>query len=439
MTLGTSISDSLAAQSRGVTVTTLTDEPRVASQSALRQRICAIAGAVLDDIAGTALRALVLTGSVARDEAGFDIQEGRCKVRGDAEFLVVLHDHAGISAAQERLIRERVQTDLGHAGIDCSVSVGFVRAQYLVDLRPHIFGYELKVCGVVVMGEPDILGLIPPFSPSDIPLEDGWQLLANRITEFLEYAHEWIERPQAVSAEGCYRMVKLYLDMATSFLLFESAYEPTYSARAQRLERMARDSDGDGQGRPFRLQDFSRLVSLCSRFKTGHNLILDEEVQVLMQGVGSRDSLTAAVGLAHGLWRWELSKLVGAERGLSDRQLMERWMKLQPFSRRLPGWGYVLRHEGWYRSWRQWPRWARIAWKASPRYWTYLVASELLFGLATGAGASNGLPEPSLHLRRRRSCLVLKGGKSKAAPVSLREICSEIVLNYREFLEVTRA
>ena len=436
MTPGTSISDPLAGQGRGIIPT---DEARVESQSALRQRICAIAGAVVGDVAGSALRALVLTGSLARDEAGFDIQDGRCKVRGDSEFLVVLHDHAGISTDQERLIRERVRTDLGRAGIDCCVSVGFVRAQYLIEVEPHIFGYELKVCGVVVMGEPDILALIPPFSPSDIPLEDGWQLLSNRITEFLEYAHEWTERPQSVPNEGRYRMVKLYLDMATSFLLFESAYEPTYSARAERLARMARDSEGDGQERPFRLQDFSRLVSLSSRFKTGHNLILDEEVQVLMERIGSRDSLTAAVELAHGLWRWELTKLVGAGSGLSDRELMERWMRLQPLSRRLPGWGYVLRHEGWYRSWRQWPRWARIAWKASPRYWTYLAASEVFFGLAAGVSTANARPETGLRLRRLCSCLVLKGGNSMDAPVSLQEICSEIILNYRELLEVTRA
>lgn len=436
MTPSTSISSPLTGQDEGVAPT---EDPHVASQSVLRQRICAIAAAVLEEVVGDAFRALVLTGSLARDEAGFDLRDGRCKVRGDSEFLVVLQNGANISQDQEHLIRARVQAHLQRAGVDCCVSVGFVRDQYLVNLRPHIFGYELKVCGVVVAGERDILSLIPPFSPRDIPLEDGWQLLSNRITEFLEYAHEWIERPQSVSGEARYRMVKLYLDMATSILLFESAYAPTYAARAESLARIAESTDADGQGRPFLLRDFSRLVSLCSRFKTGHNLIPDEEVDILMESLGSRDSLTATVNLAHGLWRWELSKLVGAEGGLNDRQLMEQWMKRQPLSGRLRGWGYVLRHEGWYRSVRQWPRWARRAWKASPRYWIYSAASEVFFGLATLSVASNEIPELSVHSWRMRSCLVLKGRNSKNAPVSLREICSEIIMNYRAFLEVTRA
>lgn len=408
-------------------------------QSALRQRICGIAAAVIEGAVGKGLRALILTGSLARDEAGFDIRDGRCKVRGDSEFLVVLKDRApNIPPNQRQFIIEVLRTQLLRAGIDCYVSLGFVKGQYLANIRPHIFGYELRVCGVVVTGEPDTLSLIPEFAPHEIPLEDGWRLLANRIVEFIGYAHEWITGPEAVSAEARYRMVKLYLDMATSFLLFESAYEPTYSGRAEKLRGMTQSPDGNAQDPPFLLRDFSSLVSLCTRYKVG-NFQPDGEVEFLWKQIGTRDSLNAAVNLAHSLWRWELSKLADLDSRLNDRQLMGQWMKLQPISRRLPGWGYVLRHSGWHRSWKNWPRWASSACKASPRYCIYSVASELFFSLPTFSVDSEGIREPSVDLRKTRSLLILKGKSSTRSPVTLQQICSEIVSNYREFLEGTRA
>src|SRR6185437_1854771 len=336
-----STSDTLGGQDAR---TGSTERARIETQSALREHISKIAAAVFKDTVAKSLRALVLTGSLARGEAGFDIHEGRCKVRGDSEFLVVLTDVAADpSASRKRAIIEALHEQLRLAGIDCLVSVGFVRAQYFASIQPHIFGYELKTCGVVVTGDTGILSLIPPFSCRDVPLEDGWQLLCNRIIEFIEYAHEWIQKPQNVSAEGRYRLIKLYLDMATSFLLFEAAYEPTYAGRAAKLQILADTTEGQIEPHPLPLRDFSDLVCLCTEFKISCNLNGDGSADPVMVKITTRESLLGAVDLAHSLWRWELSKLAGISQELDDSQMMDQWMKLQPISRRLPGWAYVLR------------------------------------------------------------------------------------------------
>src|SRR6185437_13909264 len=119
-----STSDTLGGQDAR---TGSTERARIETQSALREHISKIAAAVFKDTVAKSLRALVLTGSLARGEAGFDIHEGRCKVRGDSEFLVVLTDVAADpSASRKRAIIEALHEQLRLAGIDCLVSVGFV-------------------------------------------------------------------------------------------------------------------------------------------------------------------------------------------------------------------------------------------------------------------------------------------------------------------------
>jgi len=138
------------------------------------------------------------------------------------------------------------------------------------------------------------------------------------------------------------------------------------------------------------------------------------------------------------LWRWELTQLIGTKDTLTDEQLMERWMRQQPFKEQLRGWLFVLRREGWYRSWRKWFGWARNALRGSPRYCVYAAASALLFNLrafdAAGpeiVGKKNGMAQILSWLPARHA----------APPVSQdwRYVTEEVVWNYHLFLVGTRA
>src|SRR5207244_1226919 len=138
---------------------------------------------------------------------------------GDGEFLLIFHARAGLPPAADlsRLCRG-IEEELQRQRIRCHLSLSAAHATYLQRLKPHIFAYELRACGQVIWGEPDILSLIPSFSPADIPAEDGWRLLCNRIIEELEVVGDLAEGQEHLSRELYYCTVKLYLDMATSLL-----------------------------------------------------------------------------------------------------------------------------------------------------------------------------------------------------------------------------
>ncbi len=385
------------------------------------------------------LHAIVLTGSLARDEATFVQELQGWKLLGDSEFLLVFRE--GFSLPSGRMLNflcREIEKEAAANGLECQVTLGAVYPSFLRELQPHIFSYEFRTCGKVVWGEPTILSLVPFFSPSEIPLEDAWRLLCNRMIELLEVAPQLPERPNALPRTVFYRTVKLYLDMATSLLVFAGAYEPTYLKRAERLRKLTQDPTIRYEF-PFDLHSFSQRVSSCTEAK-----LLGTSVDNYQSSTG-----TSAVGLAfweeaitYGqlLWRWEVARLTNTRDQVSDRQLLWKWMRLQPVHGRLRGWLYVLRKQGWHRSWRQWPRWMRRAWRASPRYWVYAVTRELFFSLPRLMKSDSQKPHVDADWEELRSWLprLRNLKRSKELPV-WKELAADLVSNYREFLVDTRA
>ena len=147
-----------------------------------------------------------------------------------------------------------------------------------------------------------------------------------------------------------------------------------------------------------------------------------------------------AVTYAERLWRWELVRLTGLRDHLPNRALWEGWMQLQPFRDRFRGWLCVARRRGWHRSWRAWPQWGRRGWRGSPRYWVYAAASELFFRLPWLVEPESQRPEPDLDSEELRRLLpVVRGGSLFDGRPVWQQLASDIVWNYHEFLENTRA
>lgn len=376
------------------------------------------------------LRAVILTGSLARDEGTWRVDGGRARVLGDAEFLVVLADDAPLlEAAGVRSLTDRIEARLAALGVVCAVTLSPVHAVYLRRLRPTIFTYELQACGRVVWGDPAILSLAPTVAASEIPLEDGWRLLCNRLVEQLEVA------PGARDVTGLadaalYRTVKLVLDMATSFLVFTGQYEPTYRLRAERLRALAREPASSDR-HPFRLEPFARLVSACTEWK------LDGGDGPLPEGV----SWDGVIERARRLWRWELLRLSGSSPELPDHALLEEWLKRQPIRERARGWLHLLRKCGWHRSYRLWPRWTRLAWRGSPRYLVYAAACRLLFELSRPGDerGGGGTLEAAGWTRLWDELPVVRPSAGQRPALPWQEAAAEIAWCYHEFLVDTRA
>jgi hypothetical protein len=391
---------------------------------------------------GESLRAVVLTGSLARHEATLIEGEKGWHLLGDVEFLLIFHTRAPLpSKAAMSLLRQNIETAISRLGIAGEVSLSAAHPKYLRSLRPHIFAYELRNCGKVVGGDSEILVQIPSFSATDIPLEDGWQLLSNRMIEQLEALEGPEQRPKVLSRHLLYRTIKLYLDRATSFLLFAGEYAPSYAERARRLHILA-DTQPEDDKAPFDLHRFSDRVSECTQWKLSEN---NPQNHSSSEPATESDFSWCEEAVVHArkLWRWELARLVGSTREISNHGLMERWMKCRPASRRLRGWLFVLRKEAWHRSWKNWPRWARLGWYGSPRDWTYAAACELFFQLpshlepAGQVGQVQGDCERAFgHLPVIRH--VELDPKAPSKP-NWHQAAAVVRWNYRRFLEETRS
>src|SRR6266403_2168182 len=414
----------------------------LAKTGALRETIGKQVARLCFQMHGESLQAVVLTGSLARDEATL-VEEGkRWRLLGDAEFLLIFHTHASLPRTVAMgFLRQNIETSISRFGVTSEICVTAAYPKYLRSLRPSIFAYELRNCGKVVWGDPEILTCIPSFSSSDIPWEDGWRLLSNRMVEQLEVLEDLEQKPKLLSSRLHYRTVKLYLDMATSFLLFAGEYAPTYKERAQRLRMLADTQPADDKA-PFNLRQFCDRVSECTQWKLSE--ADPNSLSCLAAPVKLGFSWCEEAGIhARKLWRWELARLVRSPGEVSNQDLIERWMKCQPVSRRIRGWLFVLRKEGWHRRWKNWPRWARLGWCGSPRDWTYAAASELFFQLPSPleppgqAGQVYGKCETAfVHLPVIRHVELNQRALSKT---NWQQAASVVRWNYRRFLEETRS
>lgn len=356
------------------------------------------------------LRSILLTGSMARHETSFRNENGTWYCDGDAECLLVI-DAAKTTPTDQRIagIAEQIFRQLGSAAIRCPVSLSPVTTKYFRKMQPHIFGYELRRCGEVIWGDRAILGLIPKFEASDIPKEDAWRMLANRLIELLECAASDLQAQEPLSRALEYRTAKLYLDMASSYLLFLNKFEAGYRRRTEILEHVA----AAPPEHPFdSLPGFVEQVRAATRYK------LEGEAR---SGESTSRVLTA-IAHAKALWIWELKRLAGSPDGMPKQSAPQRFR----------GWAFVARKCGWQRAMRYGPRWLVRKSLLSPRYSIYRAATEVAFGLEGWLLAQ----KEDTQFTHVKHLLPVLGQEEHS---TWRQMSAEIGWNYHQFLETTRA
>ena len=399
-------------------------------RAVLRSLICNRVRRICVNVVGSRLQAIVLTGSLARDEATFARTARKYKVLGDAEFMVVLKKGQTLpKAASLRALREQMEEDLRRQGILCKVDLSAVSPDYFRRLAPHILSYELKHCGRVIWGDEDVLRSIPEISATDLSREDAVRLLCNRLVELLECAPEIFNGRNSISVKLHYKLVKLYLDMAASLLVFLRCYAPTYRERAQILTRLAIQHAGTACD-PIEIVPFAELVADCTHWKLAKHDGFE---------AGPDVSWCEAVQCAHSLWRWELIHLTGSPESIADEELFQAWKRSQPRQANLRGWARVFRLCGWRRGRRQWMRWLRLSWKTGPRFGVYEAALELLFHASSLAGGTLNQTELGADFCDLHRLLPVAGQREgNSESNGAHALAAAIVSNYQEFLTGTR-
>src|SRR5260370_22407140 len=134
---------------------------------------------------------MVLTGSLARDEATFVEEVSGWQLLGDADFFLVYEQTSRLPSDGDLVsLISAIEDSLFARGIYGQIGLGAVHPTYLRHLKPRIATYELCNCGQVLWGDARILSLIPSFSVGEISREDAWRMLCNRTIEFLWHAAE---------------------------------------------------------------------------------------------------------------------------------------------------------------------------------------------------------------------------------------------------------
>jgi len=394
-----------------------------------RNLISARAVEVLQAAYGSALQAIVLTGSLARDEATFLSHSTGMELLGDADFLVVFSAGSPMpSVAGEGALSQKIEELLLKEDLQCEIHAHAVSSQYFRNLPRAIFSYELRKCGRVVWGDPGILELIPDFSAADLPREDAWRMLCNRMIEHLAFVHRLTADSAELPRDLHYATVKLFIDMATSYLVFTGQYAPSYQTRAQRLQRMAADSVTSA---PFPLAKFAARVSDCTVWKlTGDDEYRESSVELWKE----------AISYMRRLWRWQVMQLAGKTGVLTVAELSHALARRQTAKQRLRGWASLVKRRGGLKSVAQWPGWVRMAFRATPRYLVYQTATEVAFRLPCLVKHSGQPPRLDVNWDELRALLPERAPQSQYKGEALwRKLVDDVLWNYSQFLEGTTA
>ncbi|HEV2616506.1 MAG TPA: hypothetical protein VGU63_07860 [Candidatus Acidoferrales bacterium] len=398
------------------------------SASSAKSAICEETVKLCTKAYGDRLGAIVLAGSLARNEGTFVQRDGHCALLGDADLFLVFRDNANMPPASEvACLGKSIEARLIEDGIKGTIGLDAVSPQYLQTLSPRILSYEVRKTGQVLWGNPDILSLIPAFSPAQIPREDAWRILCNRMVEQLDFVCEPALNSTRLSTSLQYAVTKLYLDLATSYLLFAGAYEPTYRAREKKLRELA--GLPEQRPEPFSLKAFSARVSECTEQKLSGELDGNRGLVYWQE----------AISCAIQLWRWETLLLTSETNELSTVQLFQSMAGQLTYARKLRGWLSVARRAGWLESWRRWPRWARISFRTSPRYSVYQAAVLLTEQLCVRPDVSLSGTASTVNLQALNQLLPEPAALPSEYKATWADVAKAIVLNYQRFLIGTTA
>jgi hypothetical protein len=365
---------------------------------------------------GATLRAVVLTGSLARNEGSYVRKDGQAILLSDVEAIVVLHDDAPLPSREAtKLLCSAAEQMLAARDVRVDVSLSLVHAAYLRQLPPHIYSYELRACGVVLFGEPAILEQIPSFAASELSAEDAWRMLSNRLIEQMEVA---ATAKDSNSDALRYRSIKLCLDLASSLLVLSGSFEAGYRARLHRMEEFALTQSA--KQLPISIEELVPLVRLCTAAK------LHPEIAVDL----CADFAQRVTGWAWQIWLWELQQMTGGDAHTPAREMICAFGRKQGGARLLRGWLYAVRRKGWLLSARYWPRWfSRFASGLTPRHAIYLAAY-------CWHQACKGTNDTANFLEFVRELLPVDGG---AQVITSTEVVEQLVWNYKQFAMETRS
>jgi len=332
-------------------------------------------------------KAIVLTGSFARDEGSVLLARDHIRVLGDMEYMVVFSPGADRGPLQKFLDEQAVQlrNELFSRGVYCDLEFRAVYPEYFHALSPQIFGYELLSRGRTVWGDSSVLATTPRFPVEAIPRWDAWRMLNNRTVEQLFWVERITHSDRVELLRLYYQLVKCHIDLCTTLLVFAGKYEDTYAGRSASLTRWASGMSA-GPAVEF-LPALAKKVAACTAFKLDPNgaepplivRIHADDTETFRDDL--RRALVDLTPLVQKIWCWEAAEFA---QGNHDAETPRHALQLavlrkQPVAEKLRGWAKLMTMRQ-VRSEKNFVnRLGSLLLKGSPRYLVYGVAADLYF------------------------------------------------------------
>ena len=178
-----------------------------------------------------------------------------------------------------------------------------------------------------------------------------------------------------------YALVKLYLDMASSFLIFLDRYQATYSTRLAELRKPIVEHRGPPG---FDQKAFCDRVSKCTVRKLGDGPFQPEETAILLED---------AIGYARELWFWETNLLCGSPRYVPVAEIIAAMGRRQTYTEKQRAWISLVRRSGVAATVRHALRWTRLCRLATPRYLVYGASFQLFCAVPEFLAATHSSPD----------------------------------------------
>jgi hypothetical protein len=283
---------------------------------------------------------VILTGSFSRGEGSvLFVSPEKTLILGDMEFIIITTVGTNLKqiASSLQSVAKKVESSLEEQSIICSIEFSPVARNFLKKAKPAIFNYELLLNGKVVYGDKDILNEFALIAASQIPKHDAFYLLCNRVVEQLSYFAK-ISSSDLNDLQIIYPLVKLYMDMAGSFLIMTGHYEPSYSQRYETFTKMnAPDCFVTGDLFPVFLKRLEDMTKFKLQPKQDNSIMSDISPEAAL--CLFRDSMK----FVRQLWQWEIRHLTNNVSSVSLGDSYKIIMKSYSLKARIRGWLKFLR------------------------------------------------------------------------------------------------
>ena len=295
-----------------------------------------------DDITG-----IILTGSFSREEGSIiKSPDNVFYVLGDVEFMIVLPSKEDFVEKYRRLkeISKHIANDLLERRIHCDVDLTPVTNNYFENVGPVIFNIELKENGKVIYAETDFLEKMPKYKVTDIPKDDAFNLLSNRIIEQLILYQNLVSTRDVNFLQAAYQLTKLYLDIGGSLLAFSGNYETTYAKRVVKLKGLSEEAI---QREQFAGIDMDNLYSKIREYTEvklypKYEDFFPSEMNHRQMREYLLAKIRAAVHDVRALWMWEIKDRYSLNEATDFHYIIKELKRHEYLSKKLKGWAKLV-------------------------------------------------------------------------------------------------